>query len=175
MEEKKVLEETLHREKLKWAATEQAMKDLEQQFADKERNWKVVEEELWGTISELQQQLRKQTCEENLLKLPQPKHFRGCCLPQKVNRNYYILVYTKTVDSIFRLLWLATQSVNILHYSLIQLKFLRASNAKLAQVVSKMPSRFAAETNKQISQLIKQAVPQIHEEGDEVRFGSFNR
>ena len=46
MEEKKVLEETLHREKLKWAATEQAMKDLEQQFADKERNWKVVEEEL---------------------------------------------------------------------------------------------------------------------------------
>ena len=46
MEEKKVLEETLHREKLKCAATEQAMKDLEQQFADKERNWKVVEEEL---------------------------------------------------------------------------------------------------------------------------------
>ena len=30
--------------------------------------------------------------------------------------------------------------------------------------------------NKQkISQLIKQAVPEIHEEGDEVRFGSFNR
>ena len=46
MEEKKVLEETLHREKLKWAATEQAMKDLEQQFTGKERNWKVVEEEL---------------------------------------------------------------------------------------------------------------------------------
>ena len=41
-----MLEETLHREKLKWATTEQAMKDLEQQFADKERNWKVVEEEL---------------------------------------------------------------------------------------------------------------------------------
>ena len=41
-----MLEETLHREKLKWAATEQGMKDLEQQFADKERNWKVVEEEL---------------------------------------------------------------------------------------------------------------------------------
>ena len=29
--------------------------------------------------------------------------------------------------------------------------------------------------NKEISQLIKQAVPEIHEEGDEVRFGSFNR
>ena len=29
------------------------------------------------------------------------------------------LVYNKTVDSVFRALWLATQSVNILHYSLI--------------------------------------------------------
>ena len=29
--------------------------------------------------------------------------------------------------------------------------------------------------NKEISQLIKQAVPEIHEEGDEVGFGSFNR
>ena len=28
-----------------------------------------------------------------------------------------------------------------------------------------MPSRFAAVTNKEISQLIKQAVPEIHEEG----------
>ena len=38
-----------------------------------------------------------------------------------------------------------------------------------------MPSRYAAVTNKEISQLIKQAVPKIHEEGDEVRFGRFNR
>ena len=38
-----------------------------------------------------------------------------------------------------------------------------------------MPSRFAAVTNKEISRLIKQAVPKIHEEGGEVRFGSFNR
>ena len=38
-----------------------------------------------------------------------------------------------------------------------------------------MPSRFAAVTNKEISQLIKQAVPEILEEGDEVRGGSFNR
>ena len=38
-----------------------------------------------------------------------------------------------------------------------------------------MPSRFAAVTNKEISQLIKQVVPEIHEEGDEVQFGSFNR
>ena len=35
-----------------------------------------------------------------------------------------------------------------------------------------MPSRFAAVTNIEISQLIKQAVPEIHEKGDEVRFGS---
>ena len=33
-----------------------------------------------------------------------------------------------------------------------------------------MPSRFAAVTNKEISQLIKLAVPEIKEEGDEVRF-----
>ena len=32
------------------------------------------------------------------------------------------------------------------------------------------PSRFAAVTSKEISQLINQAVPEIHEEGDEVRF-----
>ena len=36
-----------------------------------------------------------------------------------------------------------------------------------------MPSQFAAVTNKKISQLIKQAVPEKHEEGDEVRFWSF--
>ena len=78
------------------------------------------------------------------------------------------------MDSVFRALCLDTQSMNILHYSLIHLQFLRASDAKLAQLRSKMPSRFAAVTNKEISQLIKQAVPEIHEEGDEVRFGSFN-
>ena len=32
----------------------------------------------------------------------------------------------------------------------------------------------SAVKNKEISQLIKQAVPEIHEEGDKVRFGSFN-
>ena len=32
-----------------------------------------------------------------------------------------------------------------------------------------MPSRFAAVTNYEISQLVKQAIPEIHEEGDEVR------
>ena len=36
-----------------------------------------------------------------------------------------------------------------------------------------MASRFAAVTNKEISQIIKQAVPEIYEEGDEVRFGNF--
>ena len=37
-----------------------------------------------------------------------------------------------------------------------------------------MPSLVDAETNKEISQLIKQAVPEMHKEGDEVRFGSFD-
>ena len=38
-----------------------------------------------------------------------------------------------------------------------------------------MPSGFPAVTNKEISQIIKQAVPEIHKEGDEVPFGRFNR
>ena len=58
---------------------------------------------------------------------------------------------------------------------MIDLHFLRASDANLAKVASKMASRFAAVNKKEISQLIKQAVSEIHEEGDEVRFGSFNR
>ena len=78
------------------------------------------------------------------------------------------------MDSVFRALWLATQSVDSLRYSLIHLQFLRASDAKLAKVASKMPSRFAAVINKEISQLIKQAVSKIHEEVNEVRIGSFN-
>ena len=44
---------------------------------------------------------------------------------------YCILAYTKTVDSVFHTLWLATQSVNILHYSPIHLQFLQASDGKL--------------------------------------------
>ena len=43
------------------------------------------------------------------------------------------------------------------------------------RVASKMPSRFPSVTNKEISQIVKQAVPEIHDEGDEVRSGSFNR
>ena len=52
----------------------------------------------------------------------------------KMVSEYFFLVYTKTVDSVFRALWLAAQSVNIQHYSLIHLQFLRASDgdAKLA-------------------------------------------
>ena len=36
-----------------------------------------------------------------------------------------------------------------------------------------MAFRFAAVTNKYMSQIIKEAVPEIHEEVDEIRFGSF--
>ena len=40
-----------------------------------------------------------------------------------------------------------------------------------------MPSRFAALTNRHFTsnQAIMQAVPEIHEEGDEVWGGNFNR
>ena len=75
----------------------------------------------------------------------------------------------------FHALWLATQSVNIQCCSLIHLEFLWASGAKLAKVTSKMTSWFAAVTNQEIPQIIKQAVPEMHEEGDKIRFGSFNR
>ena len=82
------------------------------------------------------------------------------------------LVYTKTVaNSVFCALWFATQSVNIQYYSLTHLQFLWASVAKLALVPRKMASLFAAVTNKEISQIIKQAVPEISEEGNETRFG----
>ena len=79
------------------------------------------------------------------------------------------------MGSVFRALWLATQSVNIQCYSLIHLQFLRVSDATLSWVACKMPSRFAGVTNKEIWQLIKQAVPEVNEEDDEVRFGGFNR
>ena len=58
---------------------------------------------------------------------------------------------------------------------MIHLQFLGASDAKLAKVTSKMASRFAAVTNKEISQIIKQVAPEIHKEGEKIRFGSFNR
>ena len=48
------------------------------------------------------------------------------------------------MDSVIHALWLATQSVNVQCYSLIHLQFLRASDAKLAKVTSKVASRFAA-------------------------------
>ena len=86
-----------------------------------------------------------------------------------------MLVYTTTVGDVLRMLWLATQTPDIQCCSLIHLQLLRASDAKLTLVMSKMDSRFAAVTNKEISQIIKQAVPEIHKEGDEIRFGGSNR
>ena len=49
-----------------------------------------------------------------------------------VESVYFRLVYTKSADSVFRALRLVTQSVNVLHYSLIHLQFFRASDTKLA-------------------------------------------
>ena len=83
------------------------------------------------------------------------------------------------MDSVFHALLPATQSVNIQCNSLIHLQFLRTSDAKFAKVTNKIASsRFAAVTNKEISdisQIIKQAVSEIHEEGEKLPFGSFNR
>ena len=65
--------------------------------------------------------------------------------------------------------------MNIHCYSLSHLQFLRASDAKLAQVTSKMASRFSAVT-KGSSQIIKQqAVVEIHEEGGRNQLGGSNR
>ena len=47
-------------------------------------------------------------------------------------------------------------------------------NIKKSKWFNKMPSRFAAVTNQEISLLINQVIPKVHKEGDEVRFGSFN-
>ena len=51
----------------------------------------------------------------------------------------------------------------------------RSERAQTRSVASKMPSRFPSVTNKEISQIVKRVVPEIHDEGDDVRFGSFNR
>ena len=68
------------------------------------------------------------------------------------------LAYTKTVDSTFRVLLLATQSRDIQCYSLIH-----PSAPPSEQRRSVMVSRFTAVTNGEISQIIKYAVPEIHE------------
>ena len=88
------------------------------------------------------------------------------------------LVYTETVDSAFRALWLATYWISeypapFTDSSPIPPSERRQTRVSFEQL--KMPSRFAAVTNEEISPLIKQAVPEIHEEGNEVRGGSFNR
>ena len=73
----------------------------------------------------------------------------GLATSTLVNNCY--LVYTKTLsgDCFSRALFgCSISELNILHYSLIHLQLLRAS---------KMPSRFAAVTNKEILQLIKLA------------------
>ena len=86
---------------------------------------------------------------------------------------YPDLVHTKAVDSVFRAL---------IGYSITEHLFTDSppvSQSERRQTCvsceQKRLSRFVAVLNKEISQVIKQAVPEIHEEGDEVRFGSFNR
>lgn len=73
--------------------------------------------------------------------------------------KYFVLVYAKRVHRVFRALWLAAQSRNILHYSLIRLQ---PSGAKLLQVTctTKMAqSRFATVTSDEISKINEEAIP----------------
>ena len=69
---------------------------------------------------------------------------------------------TKTVDSISRELWLATQTLEIQYYSLL-------GDAKLTLVTSKTSSLFAAVTNEEIPQIIEEAVPNKQQEGDKIQ------
>ena len=46
---------------------------------------------------------------------------------------------------------------------------------QVREITSKMASRFAAVTNEEISQIIIQAFPDMHEEGEKIRCGSFDR
>ena len=61
---------------------------------------------------------------------------------------------------------MATQTLEIQYYSL-------PGDAKLTLVTSKMYSLFAAVTNKEISQIIEEAIPNKLEEGDKTQFRSF--
>ena len=54
----------------------------------------------------------------------------GLSILHSVLSGYLLLAYTKTVDSVFCMLWLATQSPDIQCYSLIYLQFLLASDDK---------------------------------------------
>ena len=90
--------------------------------------------------------------------------------------DYLDFVYPKTVDSVFRALLLAAQSRNTLHYSLIHFQFPRATDASYSRKLrAKWLPGLLPSVNKEISQIIKQAAPEIDEEGYKSRFESFNR
>ena len=84
------------------------------------------------------------------------------------------LVYTKTVDTAFRALRLAAYTRDIQCYSLIHLHLRRTSDAKFALSYEQNDFPLWCRSNKEMSQIIKRAVPEIHEEGDEIRLGSLN-
>ena len=87
----------------------------------------------------------------------------GVC--DESNWQHPILVYfcTKIVDSVFRALWLASQSLDILLFTD------PPSEQRQTRVSYELEQNgFPVYCRN------KQAVPKIHEEGDEVRFGSFN-
>ena len=63
------------------------------------------------------------------------------------------------MDIVFRALWLATQPPDIQGYSLIHIQLLRASDAKLESVTSKMASRFADLTRKKFHKYSNKLFP----------------
>ena len=69
--------------------------------------------------------------------------------------------------------WLLKQGIsNTIHYFSERET---PNSRKLRVVTNLMVSWFAFVTNREISQIIKQAVPEMNKEGDAIRFGSFNR
>ena len=80
------------------------------------------------------------------------------------------------MDSVFRALWLATQPPDIQCYSLILLQLLRRQT-RVSYEHNSFPVLYCRnkQRNLQILTNNQAAVTEIHEEGDEIRFGSLTR
>ena len=87
---------------------------------------------------------------------------------------YYMLVYTTTVDSVLRMLWLATQTPD--WYPVLFTDSSPAPPSERRQThVSYEQNGFPVCCRNKQRNLFEQAVPEIHKKGDEIRCGGFNR
>ena len=82
------------------------------------------------------------------------------------------LVYTKTVCFSRALIGYSINEYPVLFTDLLPVPPSERRQTRASCEQNAFP--VCCRDKKEISQLIKQAVPEIHEEGDEVRFGSFN-